>query len=85
MSRQRRRSSVASDYKYPLPDKSRFARFRDGLVRVVCNLMLRHVATEWYRKMIEGSILYGLDAVRKESREERAVGFNDWIKKEEAE
>lgn len=75
---------MASDYKYPLPDKSRFGRFRDDLTRVVCNFMLRHVATEWYRKMIEGSILYGLEAARKDAYDERAVGFNDWIKEDEA-
>ena len=75
---------MASEYKYPLPDKSPFGKFRDNLTRVVCNFMLRYVATEWYRKMIEGSILYGLEAARKDARDERAVGFNDWIKKEES-
>lgn len=42
--------------------------FRDRVVCTVCNWLLTHVASERYRKMIGGSIRYGLMAAARDSQ-----------------
>jgi hypothetical protein len=55
-----------------LPAELRTNRFRDRFVCVVCNFLLRHVASEWYRAMIDRSIRLGLRTAAEEaSRESR--------------
>jgi hypothetical protein len=44
---------------------------RDRLAGRLCNVILNTLATPWYRNMIRGSILYGLDAA---ARDDRLVG-----------
>jgi hypothetical protein len=42
---------------------------RDRLACWLCNLILNHLATPWYRKMVGGSIRYGLLAAASDERE----------------
>jgi hypothetical protein len=40
---------------------------RDNLVCAVCNFLLRHVASRNYRRAIEGSVRYGLQAAARDA------------------
>lgn len=40
---------------------------RDRLACWICNFVLRHLATKWYREMIGGAIGYGLKAAAKDT------------------
>ncbi len=44
---------------------------RDRIAAAVCNWVLRHVASERYRKMIGGSVSYGLASAVRDDREGR--------------
>jgi hypothetical protein len=45
---------------------------RDRVAQLLCNWVLNHVATAWYRDMVAGSIRYGLEAaVKDEDRKGR--------------
>lgn len=57
----------------PQRDTSRWGRFRDNIAWKLCGWLLDHVATEWYRTMIQGSILYGLDAAKRDVTEGREL------------
>lgn len=48
---------------YPQPDKSFFGRLRDRTARRLANAAM-WIATPWYRRMIEGLIIYGMDAAK---------------------
>jgi hypothetical protein len=50
---------------------------RDRLAGALCNWILRHVASERYRKMIGGSIRYGLAAAAIDEEEGRPPAFFD--------
>jgi hypothetical protein len=41
--------------------------YRDRFVCALCNFLLNHVATPWYRDMVGGSIRYGLNAAAADS------------------
>jgi hypothetical protein len=43
---------------------------RDRLACWLCNVILNHLATPWYRKMVGGSIRYGLLSAANDAREE---------------
>lgn len=45
---------------YPRPDRTPLGRLRDKVAHRVANFALRHIATPWYRAMIDGSIRVGL-------------------------
>lgn len=40
--------------------------WRDHLARAVCNWVMNHVATRWYRDMTDGAIRYGLAAAARD-------------------
>ncbi len=40
--------------------------FRDKVAQWLCNVILNHIATPWYRKMIDGAIRYGLAAAARD-------------------
>ena len=39
---------------------------RDRIAAALCNWILRHVASERYRKMVDGSVRYGLAAAKRD-------------------
>lgn len=51
----------------PTRDDTRWGKFRDGLAVRIANFALNYIATPWYRGMISGSIILGLDTAAKES------------------
>lgn len=52
-----------------IKDNSPWGKFRDRLAWRIANLALNHIATPWYRAMIDGTIRIGLaDARQKEAR-----------------
>lgn len=69
------------EYKYPEPDGSAFGRFRDRLAYSIATFALKRIATPWYAAMIGGSVRLGLEAARREAREERAVPSDQLIPK----
>lgn len=52
---------------------SRLDRLRDGLAQRIANFALRHIATRWYRQMIEGSIRYGMEAAARDAQAQKAT------------
>jgi hypothetical protein len=44
---------------------------RDRLARWLCNLILRTIATPWYRDRIDGAIRYGLASAARDETEGR--------------
>lgn len=48
--------------------------FRDRIAWALCNWVLRHVATGWYRTRIEGAIRYGLAAAVRDELADIAKG-----------
>lgn len=40
---------------------------RDTVVRVVCNFLLKHVASPWYEGMIKGLITLGMEKAKEDS------------------
>ena len=44
---------------------------RDRIAGALCNWIMRHVASERYRKMIGGSVRYGLAAAARDEAEKR--------------
>ena len=44
---------------------------RDRIAAALCNWILRHVASERYRKMVDGSVRYGLEAAARNEGEWR--------------
>lgn len=49
----------------PIQDDSAWGRFRDRLAWRIANFALNEIATPWYRAMIGGSILLGLEEAAK--------------------
>jgi hypothetical protein len=43
--------------------------FRDRLARWLCNLILRTIATPWYRDRIDSAIRYGLASAARDKAE----------------
>lgn len=52
---------------------------RDRIAAALCNWILRHVASERYRKMVDGSVRYGLAvvAIEEEGRPEAFFDEHD--------
>lgn len=48
-------------------DTTVWGKLRDATAWRVANFALNRIATPWYRAMISGSIIYGLDAAVKDS------------------
>jgi len=44
---------------------------RDRIACALCNWVLRHIASDRYRKMIGGSVSYGLSSAVRDDREGR--------------
>lgn len=44
---------------------------RDRLAAALCNFILRTLASEHYRKMVQGSVLYGLASAQRDQAEGR--------------
>ena len=49
-------------------DESFIGRTRDRIAWGLANFALKRIATPWYRAMIGGSIILGLDAATKEQK-----------------
>lgn len=48
-------------------DRSKFDEVRDGIAWGICNLVLKHIATAYYRDRIGQLIQYGMDASIRDS------------------
>lgn len=48
-------------------------RFRDNLARIIASFALDYIATPWYRDMIAGAILVGLEAAAKEANNDNDI------------
>ena len=69
----RRSGENAGGAKIPVQDTSRLGRFRDNLAHRLCTAALAF-ATPWYRAMIGGAIIYGLEASAKNSLAQEVTG-----------
>lgn len=47
------------------------SKLRDKIAWTLCNWILNHIATEWYRKRIDGAIRYGLMAAVRDQNADR--------------
>lgn len=59
--------------RWPRKDTSWRGRFRDRLAYRVATFAFEKIATPWYRKMVGGSIRYGLESAVRDERESRAI------------